>query len=121
MTSEVERLTIAVLELKRGSHIWIKPDGQWYNEPAKPTIDLVYRTISTPDRKCRCCDTVLLRKRGLGGRQDPLVMMVDDLGMADGLPVNELATALVKLIRPMYSWKIHGTAVVVNDADFEVS
>jgi hypothetical protein len=85
---------------------------------AKPTLEHVYQKISTPTRQCICCDTVTLRLRGNSGDKDPIVMMVDDTGMLDKLPVNETATKLARLARPGFPHEIYGTAVIINDTDF---
>lgn len=58
-----------------------------------------------------CLDTVNLR--------DGRVMLVDDNGMAKGLPVNEKATGLYHgVCRPGTTHQIRGDVAIVHDADF---
>lgn len=56
-------------------------------------------------------DTVLLRDR-------IHVMLVDDTGMIDGLPVNAEATRLYQERAPYSPHSIHGDVVVLPDSDF---
>lgn len=60
-------------------------------------------------------DTVSLKHLGR-----PLqVMLVDDVGMIDGKPINAKATALYRAnTRPGNPYSIHGDVVVLFDEDF---
>ena len=104
-----------VWNLKRGTYLVIPVEGPMKLVEQKPTIRTVHSEIG-----CQMCDTVTLRMRGSSGTKDPIVMMVDDTGMLDGLPINEKATELyLQKCKIGTRHKIHGTVVIVNDADFE--
>lgn len=61
---------------------------------------------------CRTFDSVNLR--------DGRVMMVDDVGMIENLPVNPKATELYHSVcKPGTIHQIHGDVLIVQDADFE--
>ena len=106
-----------VLRLARGSYLVIGDDQAVKLVKEVPTIEKVYKAISTPERECVCCDTITLRMAGAGGVKDPIVMMVDDTGMLENLPINEVATYIAQQVKG-YPHQIHGTVVIVNDADF---
>ena len=112
-----EPLFQQALKLQRGSYLVINTDGTHRFVLAKPTIENIQVILSTRLRECVCLDTVILRMGGNGGQKDPIVMMVDDTGMIDGLPVNTSATELIRSVKK-YKYDIHGIVVVVNDADF---
>jgi len=60
-------------------------------------------------------DTVALKNLGVPLR----VMLVDDVGMIDGKPINAKATALYHAnTRPGNPHSIHGDVVVLFDEDF---
>ena len=114
---ELKQLIDTVLHLRRGTYLVVNTDVEANLIEQKPTMDAVREAISTPERKCILCDTVSLKVPGAGSGRNPIVMMVDDTGMLDGLPRNSLATFIAKMIR-QYPHDIHGTAVIVNDEDF---
>lgn len=63
----------------------------------------------------RTLDSVQLKSWGSGAWQ----MVVDDTGMVDGRPVNEIATDLyLKQCAGGSPYSIHGDVVIVPDADF---
>jgi hypothetical protein len=113
---DLGQLIKSVLGLKRGTYLVIAPDADPRLIEGKPTLDRIYAMISTPERKCECCDTLTLHVAGAG--KNPVVMTVDDTGMLDDLPVNALATYIARTLKN-YPHEIHGTAVIVNDEDFE--
>ena len=112
-----ETIIQTVLGLKRGTHLVIPVDGPPRLVNEKPTIPKAYKEISTPDRECVCVDTITLRMAGAGHAKDPIVMLVDDTGMLDGLPANDVAFYIAHEVKH-YPHLIHGTVVIVNDADF---
>ena len=119
---DLKQLIETVLGLKVGTYLVLTTPskesmGQAKVIPEKPTIAKVYAAISTPERKCQCCDTITLSLPGAGSRQRRIVMFVDDTGMLDNLPTNHLAFYVANTIKG-YPHDIHGTAVVVNDQDF---
>jgi hypothetical protein len=114
---ELSTLIQTVLGLKRGTFLVIGTDGEARLVQQKPTIDKIHKAISTVDRQCTCCDSISLRVPGAGGRMNLIVMMVDDTGMLDELPKNDLAFYIANTIKS-YPHDIHGTAVIVNDEDF---
>jgi hypothetical protein len=114
-----DKILDVILTLPAGTYIVI-PTGpnaklEVHREPG--TIDAAHLAISTPERRCVCCDTITLRMGGDRSSVQPIIMMVDDTGILDNLPVNELATAIMKRVKN-YPHTIHGTAVIVNDGDF---
>lgn len=106
-------------DLPRGKYLVIPADESKEVQviDAQPTIGKVYAHISTPERACVCCETITVRRSGCGNTKDPIVMLVDDTGMIDKLPINFRATTMMRQARE-FRWTIHGTAVVVNDMDF---
>jgi hypothetical protein len=108
-----------VFDLERGHYIVIHTNEVVELKVGKPTREIIRKEISTPERECVCCDTVTLRMGGNGNTKDSIVMFVDDTGILDGLPVNRMASELYWLrCTPWTTQTMHGTAVVVNDADF---
>ena len=67
-------------DVRRGEYKIIRVDGTEELVEEKPTLGKVYRAIG-----CECIDTVTLSHRTHSGT---IVMMVDDVGMVDGKPVN---------------------------------
>jgi hypothetical protein len=115
---ELAQLIKTVLNLQRGTWLIITLDQKAQLIEGKPNIELLRRALSTPERKCECMDTINLELVGAGRvRGSRIVMMVDDTGMLDGLPVNDLAFYIANTIKA-YPHDIHGTAVIVNDEDF---
>ena len=96
------------MELKRGEWKIIRVDGTEATVQSKPTLQAVYEAIG-----CENIDTVTL------DHKNQVVMMVDDVGMIDGKPVNKKATALMKeAFGRGYPNAIHGDVAIVNDEDF---
>lgn len=83
----------------------IRTDGTETTVQEKPTIQAIEKAINAD-----YLDTVNLGKGE--------VMMVDDTGMIDGLPVNGHATRLMRERFPGYPNQIHGDVAIVNDRDF---
>jgi hypothetical protein len=108
-----------VLTLPEGRYIVIPTgeDAKLQVHTGRASIQAVHLAISTPERRCVCADTITVRMGGNRSSVQPILMMVDDTGMVDGLPVNELATAIMKRVKN-YPYDIHGVAVIVNDGDF---
>lgn len=115
---ELAQIIKTVLGLERGTYLVITTEGEAKLVREIPTIHAVHRAISTADRRCVRCDTINLEVIGAGRtRGDRIVMMVDDTGMIDDLPINQLAFYIANMIKG-YPHDIHGTAVVLNDEDF---
>jgi hypothetical protein len=72
----------------------------------KPTIDRLRKEINPP----QCLDFVMLSRNRQTGEAET-VMAVDDTGMLDNLPINELASLLS-------GRRIHGDAAICRDEDF---
>jgi hypothetical protein len=101
-----------VIEIKRGEFRVIRVDGTEELIEEKPTIGKIYHALGVT-----CCDSVTLRFGN--GREDTLVMMVDDTGAVGGKPVNPKATELyLTRCKPGTAWEIHGDVAIVNDEDF---
>lgn len=91
-------------------------------------VPLERQTIGQIDALLGGCglDTVNLREKieCYGRNGEPIlieagsVMLVNDTSMIDGLPVNELATALYRTRAPDSPYAIHGDVVIVPDKDF---
>ena len=113
---ELSQLIKSVLGLRRGTYLVVNTNDEAKLIEEKPRLAKVRAAISTPERECICCDTINLRLMGCGVK-DRIVMMVDDTGMLDGLPINRLAFYVAHTMRS-YPHDIHGTVVIVNDADF---
>ena len=99
-------------EIRQGQWLVIRVDGKEEPMEGKPTIGKIYRALGVT-----CCDSVTLRFPN--GKQDAIVMMVDDTGMVDGKPVNPKATELYHTrCKPGTLFSIHGDVAIVNDEDF---
>ena len=114
---ELSQLIKSVLGLRRGTYLVVNTNDEAKLIEEKPTLAKVQAAISTPERECMLCDTINLRLMGAGGVKDPIVMLVDETGMLDGLPINRIAFYVAHTIKG-YQHDIHGTVVIVNDADF---
>jgi len=96
--------------VKRGEYRIIKVDGTETLIEEKPTLRAVQRAIGADT-----LDTVCLDKK-----TRTQIMLVDDTGMIDGLPVNPKATELYHSIcRPGNPYSIHGDVVICNDLDLD--
>ena len=92
----------------RGQFLVIRIDGSEEVHNRRPTIRSVEHALGAD-----ILDTVIL------DRDNQVVMLVDDTGLIDRLPVNERATALVReVFGPRYPNKIHGDVAICNDEDF---
>lgn len=92
----------------QGGYKVIRVDGSESFVEEKPTIRKIQASIG-----CECCDTVTIDRR------NEIIMLVDDVGMIDGKPVNRKATALaLEAFGPQYPYSIHGDAAIVWDGDF---
>ena len=95
-------------DVRRGEYKIIRVDGTEELVEEKPTLGAVYQAIG-----CECVDTVTLDHERM------IVMMVDDVGMVDGKPVNPKATELYhQRCKPGTLHQIHGDVAIVNDEDF---
>jgi hypothetical protein len=99
---------LGISPIRRGEYLLISTSGEQTLVERKPTIDRIQNAIGAT-----CLDTVNIDRR------NSQIMMVDDTGMLDGKPVNELATQLYRAIcRPGTFGFIHGNVAIVNDEDF---
>lgn len=96
------------MTIKRGTYKIIRTDGSEELIEERPRPATIYKAIG-----CDCIDTVIL------DRETMTVMMVDDVGMVDGKPVNDKATAMYRACcKPGTPYLIHGDVAIVNDEDF---
>jgi len=93
--------------IKRGQYKIVRPDGSEEMVDKKPTLEALYEAIG-----CDCVDIVRV-----GSRDSQQVMIVDDNGLLNNLPINDKATALYWQFYNTTS-PIVGTVVLANDADF---
>ena len=114
---ELSQLIESVLNLKQGTYLILGTDDEAHLISETPTLAKVREAISTPERKCKYCDTISLKLPGAGSFGKRIVMLIDDTGMLDDLPINGLAFHVASTMNG-FSHNIHGTAVVVNDYDF---
>lgn len=92
--------------IKQGTYKIIRIDGTESVVEETPSISKALKVIG-----CEMVDTV-----NLG---NDVIMIVDDVGMIDGRPVNWKATELMlQRFGPRYPNKIHGDVLIVNDLDF---
>jgi len=89
-----------------GTYKVIRVDGTESNHHGKASIAEIMRLIV-----CDCLDHVTLSRRR--------IMLVDDVGMLDGKPVNAKATALYHArCKPGTVHQIHGDVVIIEAGDF---
>ena len=99
---------MSVLIQKRGSWQVIRVNGTIEVMIGKPTLHEVSKAIG-----CETIDSVKLDEKSR------TIMLVDDVGMIDGKPVNPKATELYHSVcRPGTVFAIHGDVAIVNDKDF---
>lgn len=98
------------MEMKSGQYRVITTTGAVLDFSDKPTLNTVTKHIGH----------VLFNAVSLVG---DTMMLVDDMGIANGLPFNPKATEVVRNVYRSkgheYPYLIHGDVVIVNDRDFE--
>jgi hypothetical protein len=98
-------------DVPRGQWKVLRLNGVIEVNLGRPTIDAVRKAIGADT-----LDTLNLRA---AGRPTGVVMFVDDTGLVDGKPRNQLATAIYHdQCRPGSTHPICGDVAFVNDADF---
>ena len=99
---------MTIPEVKRGTFLVIRVNGDEEDHEEKPSIRKIYSVIG-----CDTFDTVTLDKKR------KIIMLVDDTGMVDGKPINPKATELYhSRCKPGTPFSIHGDVAIVNDSDF---
>ncbi len=102
----------ALVRVEPGTYKVIPASGSVRLVHARPTIAIIQREIGADT-----LDTVNLRSDR--GATTGVVMMVDDVGLMNELPINDIATRIYHAqCRPGTTHQIHGDVVLVNDSDF---